>query len=68
MVAALTVSAVFLACYLVYHALIGGGTPFPGLGVPRVIYFTILISHVVLAAADRAADLDHRQPGDSQAV
>lgn len=51
MVAALTVSAVFLVCYLVYHALIGGGTPFQGVGLLRVIYFTILISHVVLAAA-----------------
>jgi protein SCO1/2/putative membrane protein len=51
MAAALVVSAAFLACYLVYHSKIGGGTPFPGQGGLRWAYFTVLISHVVLAAA-----------------
>jgi protein SCO1/2/putative membrane protein len=51
MISALTVSALFLACYLVYHANIGGGVPFRGVGPLRWVYFTILISHVVLAAA-----------------
>ena len=50
MVSALVVSALFLGCYLTYHAMIGGGTPFTGQGLPRLIYFTVLISHVVLAA------------------
>jgi protein SCO1/2/putative membrane protein len=51
MAAALAVSVLFLACYLVYHAMIGGGVPFRGVGPIRVVYFTILLSHVVLAAA-----------------
>ncbi len=51
MISALVVSAVFLACYLVYHAQIGGGVSFQGRGGIRFVYFTVLISHVVLAAA-----------------
>ena len=50
MVAAFVVSALFLASYLTYHAL-AGSVPFRGTGVARPIYFTILITHVVLAAA-----------------
>lgn len=50
MVAAFAVSAIFLVSYLTYHAL-EGSRPFQGTGVVRPIYFTILISHVVLAAA-----------------
>jgi protein SCO1 len=42
-------SALFLACYLVYHFQIRGGVPFRGVGPIRVVYFTILLSHVVLA-------------------
>lgn len=49
MAATVAVSALFLACYLVYHAKIGGGVPFRGVGAIRWAYFTILISHVVLA-------------------
>jgi len=45
------VSTLFLACYLVYHVQIGGGVPFRGRGPIRLTYFTILLSHVVLAAA-----------------
>ena len=49
MLAALTTSALFLISYLVYHANTGS-RPFPGGGVVRWVYFTILITHVVLAA------------------
>lgn len=50
MVAAFTVSAIFLASYLTYHAL-EGSRPFQGVGIVRPVYFTILITHVLLAAA-----------------
>ena len=48
MLAALTTSALFLASYVIYH-LNTGSKPFPGQGPIRVIYFTILITHVILA-------------------
>ena len=48
MLAALTSSALFLTCYVIYHLNIGS-RPFQGQGVARVVYFSILISHVVLA-------------------
>ena len=48
MVAAFAVSAVFLACYLTYHWLVGH-VPFQGQGPVRAVYFTILITHIVLA-------------------
>ncbi|MFM7034668.1 MAG: DUF420 domain-containing protein [Planctomycetia bacterium] len=48
MVAAFAVSAVFLVCYLTYHYLVGH-VPFRGQGPIRVVYFTILISHILLA-------------------
>jgi putative membrane protein len=50
MVAAFAVSAIFLVSYLTYHA-IAGSVPFKGQGAVRVVYFAILISHVILAAA-----------------
>lgn len=50
MVGALGVSAAFLASYLWYHAHYGS-RPFAGTGWIRPVYFTILISHTVLAAA-----------------
>jgi putative membrane protein len=50
MLAALTTSALFLVSYVVYHANVGS-RPFGGEGVVRVIYFFILITHIVLAAA-----------------
>lgn len=50
MVAAFVVSAVFLGCYLTYHALVGH-VPFRGQGVVRPVYFAILISHILLAVA-----------------
>ena len=43
-------SALFLTSYLVYHTNVGS-RPFPGTGPIRVVYFTILITHIVLAAA-----------------
>ena len=49
MIAAFGTSVAFLACYLVYHAQVGS-RPFPHTGAIRPVYFTILISHIVLAA------------------
>ena len=49
MVSALAVSAVFLVSYLTYHNLVGYA-PFAGQGWIRPIYFTLLGSHIVLAA------------------
>jgi putative membrane protein len=48
MVTAFCVSAVFLACYLYYHAH-HGVTHYAGTGVLRPIYFTVLGTHTVLA-------------------
>lgn len=50
MVAAFATSALFLVSYLVYHAQ-AGSRPFTGEGAVRAAYFTILVSHIVLAAA-----------------
>ena len=50
MLAALGTSAVFLMSYLIYHFNVGS-RPFPGQGATRFIYFGILSTHVVLAAA-----------------
>ena len=49
MLAAFTTSALFLISYLVYHAHIGS-KPFQGQGAIRYVYYTILLTHVVLAA------------------
>ena len=43
-------STLFLVSYLVYHAQVGS-RPFTGQGLVRYVYFAILISHVILAAA-----------------
>lgn len=48
MIAALVTSSLFLTSYVIYHANTGS-RPFPGQGVVRVVYFAILITHVVLA-------------------
>ena len=50
MLAASGVSTLFLVSYLTYHAK-AGSTPFAGEGWLRPLYFAILISHAVLAAA-----------------
>jgi len=49
MLAAFTTSSLFLVCYLVYHAQVGS-VPFTRQGFVRPLYFTILITHVTLAA------------------
>jgi uncharacterized membrane protein YozB (DUF420 family) len=49
MLGALTTSALFLVSYVTYH-LHAGSRPFPGQGPIRLVYFAILITHVVLAA------------------
>jgi uncharacterized membrane protein YozB (DUF420 family) len=50
MISACVVSTLFLISYVVYHANVGS-KPFPGRGPIRFVYFTILLTHVVLAAA-----------------
>jgi uncharacterized membrane protein YozB (DUF420 family) len=50
MIAACVTSALFLTSYVIYHANVGS-KPFAGAGLARTIYFSILIPHVVLAAA-----------------
>jgi uncharacterized membrane protein YozB (DUF420 family) len=49
MISAFATSTLFLICYLIYHANVGA-RPFPGQGSIRLVYFAVLISHVVLAA------------------
>ncbi|MGA3193784.1 MAG: DUF420 domain-containing protein [Terriglobales bacterium] len=50
MIAAFITSSVFLACYLYYHWPHHGGVIyFHGTGFWRPVYFTILISHTILA-------------------
>ena len=49
MLAAFGFSTLFLVSYLVYHAN-AGSRPFPGRGAVRGVYFSILITHIILAA------------------
>ena len=49
MTTAFGVSIAFLICYLVYHAQVGS-VPYEKTGVLRPIYFSILITHTLLAA------------------
>lgn len=49
MVAAVACSTLFLLCYLYYHAH-AGVIRFQGQGLVRPVYFSILISHMILAA------------------
>jgi len=49
MIAAFATSTLFLISYLTYHYL-HGSTKFQGQGVVRAIYFTILLTHTLLAA------------------
>ncbi len=49
MIAAFVTSSLFLVCYLVYHAQVGS-VRFPKTGPIRTVYFTILITHTMLAA------------------
>ncbi len=50
MLAAFVTSALFLTSYVVYHANVGS-RPFPGTGTIRLVYYSILLPHVILAAA-----------------
>jgi putative membrane protein len=49
MVAAFAVSCVFLVTYLLHHAQVGS-VAYQGQGLSRLIYFAVLIPHIVLAA------------------
>lgn len=54
MLSAFGVSVVFLVCYLYYHIVLmhGHSTKFPAdAGPVRYVYYAILLSHIVLAAA-----------------
>jgi putative membrane protein len=50
MLAAFTTSSLFLVCYITYHAQVGS-VRFTRQGFVRPLYFTILVTHVTLAAA-----------------
>lgn len=50
MLGAFCVSVLFLVSYVLYHAL-AGSRPFTGQGWVRWLYFPVLVSHIVLAAA-----------------
>jgi len=50
MLTALTVSALFFVSYAIYHTRIGS-VPYPYHDWTRTLYFSILIPHVILAAA-----------------
>ena len=49
MLGALSTSALFLVSYVIYH-LKAGSVPYQGQGLLRVVYFAILVTHVILAA------------------
>ena len=49
MISAFGTSVTFLISYLYYHAHVGS-VPFKGVGGIRTLYFSILISHSILAA------------------
>jgi len=52
MLSAVTTSALFLISYLYYHLhVVHGSVRFHGRGWSRPLYFSILISHTILAAA-----------------
>ena len=51
MVTALTLSALFLTSYLIYHSQVGS-VPYPHRDWTRPIYFAILIPHIILAAVN----------------
>ncbi len=52
MLASFAVSVIFLACYLVYHLAIEGGRRFPTEApiIARYFYYTVLFTHIPLAA------------------
>jgi uncharacterized membrane protein YozB (DUF420 family) len=50
MLAAFATSSLFLVCYVVYHARVGS-VRFTRQGFVRPLYYTILVTHVTLAAS-----------------
>lgn len=50
MIAALVSSGLFLTSYLYYHSQVGS-VRFQGTGAARTLYFSVLITHTILAAA-----------------
>jgi len=50
MLSAFAVSAIFFASYIIYHWNVGS-VKFQGAGMIRYVYFTILISHTLMAVA-----------------
>jgi putative membrane protein len=50
MLSAFALSTLFLISYVTYH-LQAGSRPYGGQGITRVIYFALLLSHVILAVA-----------------
>ncbi len=50
MISAFALSLLFLTSYLIYHSQVGT-IHFTGAGLIRPVYFTILTSHTILAAA-----------------
>jgi uncharacterized membrane protein YozB (DUF420 family) len=50
MLTAVGLSVLFLCSYLVYHAQVGS-RPYGGSGWLRTVYFAVLLTHTVLAAA-----------------
>ncbi len=48
--AALALGVLFLVCYVTYHAS-AESTPFGGDGAIRTVYYTLLISHIVLSVS-----------------
>jgi uncharacterized membrane protein YozB (DUF420 family) len=52
MLSAFGTSVVFLVFYVIHKILVKGmHTPFPGEGAWRPVYYTLLISHIILAIA-----------------
>jgi uncharacterized membrane protein YozB (DUF420 family) len=49
MISAFTVSAIFLVSYVIYHIRVKQLVLFQGQGWIRPVYFTLLISHTILA-------------------
>lgn len=51
MVSAFSVSCIFLFFYVLHKYLVQGvHTPFPGEGAWRTVYYSMLVSHIILAA------------------
>jgi putative membrane protein len=48
MMSAMVLSVLFLVSYILHH-LFAGDTPFGGTGTIRVVYYLILITHIILA-------------------